>query len=177
MSEKEFYQIVQGLKAVYADPKYIADKFAMEVWFNLLKDIPYDICTMAVQSYMQSEKFPPTPADIRKYATQIKTPEQENMSELEAWSLVRKAVSNGNYGAEKEFEKLPPVIQKALGSPSAIREMASVDLNELETVEKSHFVRNYRAALDRHKADMQLNEGLRTAISEIKQGPLLGVET
>ena len=176
MTREEFSLIVKGLKAIYADPKYIADQFAFDTWYSLLKDIPYQVASMAVQSYLQTEKFPPTPADIRKYATQITETKEDSMSELEAWSLVRKAISNGNYGAEREFEKLPPVIQDAIGSPAWIREMASVDLDELETVGQSHFVRNYRISADRHKSNRQLNEGLRTAISEIKQSPLLGVE-
>ena len=165
MTEKQFYQIVQGLKAVYADPKYIADEFAMSVWYDLLKDLPYDIATMAVQRYMQTETYPPKPADIRRHAQEITSPVSEDMSEIEAWGLVRKAINNGIYGADKEFARLPKIIQDTLGSPARIREMASLDTSEVETIEQSHFIRNYRARLESHKREQQLNDGLREAIS------------
>jgi len=166
MTDKEFLSIAKGLKSVYADPKYIADDFAVEIWFNLLKDLPYEVCTMAVQSYMQTQAAPPTPADIRKLATKITSPESEDMSELDAWSMVRKAVRNGIYNAEVEYEKLPEIVQKTLGSPERIREMAQIPTDELEGVEQSHFVRNYRTQLQIHKQDMQMNESLRESIRQ-----------
>ena len=169
MTEKEFINIAKALKSVYADPKFISDQFAMEIWFKQLADIPYDIATMAIQKYIQVEKFPPTIADIRYYAREITSPASEDMSEVEAWSLVRRAINNGLYGAEKEFERLPKIIQSVLGSPERIRSMATLEPSDIETVEQSHFIRAYRARSEAHKRQKQLNEGLRTAIGSMRQ--------
>lgn len=166
MTGEHFQILIKGLKAVYSDPKFIPDQDAANVWYQLLKDIPYEVASIATQSYMQSEKFPPTPADIRRYATKITSPVTDDMSEIEAWSLVSKALKNGNYGAESEFAKLPPLIQQTLGDASRLREMAQLDTSEVETVEQSHFVRNYRAKVEAHKREMQFSEGVRKAISQ-----------
>ena len=170
MTEREFSTIVAGLKAIYSDPKYIEGKFTMDMWYGLLKDIPYDVANMATQAYMQSEKFPPTPADIRRYASQITAPKTEDMSELEAWDMVYKAmcsIVDGN--AEKEFKKLPQVIQQALGNPANLKEMSVSDIDQVMSVDKSHFIRNYRASLERHRSKMQLNEGLRVSIDRLRE--------
>jgi len=169
MTKEEFKQIVKGLKSIYAEPKFIADQDAFDMWFALLKDLDYEIASMATKAYMQSETFPPTPADIRRYAYKVTNPVTEDMSEIEAWGLVRKALNNGYYGAETEFEKLPPLIQETLGNPARLREMSQLDVSEVETVEQSHFVRNYRAKLESHRKNGQLDKGLQASINQIRQ--------
>ena len=116
MTREEFKTLVKGMKAVYAQPTFIPDQDAFNVWFELLKDIPYQQANVAIQKYMLTEKFPPTIADIREKATQIVESVDNSMSELEAWSLVRKAVRNSGYHSVEEFEKLPEACQRAVGS-------------------------------------------------------------
>ena len=66
MTREEFKTLVKGMKAVYAQPTFIPDQDAFNVWFELLKDIPYQQVNVAIQKYMLTEKFPPTIADIRE---------------------------------------------------------------------------------------------------------------
>lgn len=164
MEREEFKKIIKGLKSIYADPKFIADQFAFDMWYGLLGDLPYEVISMATKAYMQTETFPPTPADIRRYAYKVTSPVTEDMSELEAWGMVIKAIGNSLYGAEKEFAKLPPIIQQTLGNPARLREMASLETSEVETVEQSHFVRNYRAKLEASRRNGQLDKNLQTSI-------------
>lgn len=165
MTREEFGKIATGLRAVY---QIIGTQDAFDVWYSLLSDLDYKVASMATQAYMQTEHFPPTPADIRRYAESVTAPKTESMSEIEAWGLVQKAISNGNYGAEKEFNKLPKIIQETLGSPASIREMAQVNIEDGATVLASNFMRSYRAKLESHKHDMQLSEPLRTSIDQMR---------
>ena len=156
MTREEFKTLVKGMKAVYAQPTFIPDQDAFNVWFELLKDIPYQQANVAIQKYMLTEKFPPTIADIREKATQIVESVDSSMSELEAWSLVRKAVRNSGYHSVEEFEKLPEACQRAVGSAANLKEWALMDSERVETVEQSHFIRNYRTRritgfLSRHR--------------------------
>lgn len=169
MTSIEFKRLVAGLKAVYSDPKYISDDFAMDMWYGLLKDIPYDVANMATQAYMQSEKFPPTPADIRRYASQITSPITDDISEVEAWGKVSKAICNSLYHSEEEFAKLPKLIQQTLGNHIRLRELAELDVAQLQTVEASNFMRSYRARLEVHKRELQLNDSLRISINQMRQ--------
>ena len=149
MTRGEFKTLVKGMKAVYAQPTFIPDQDAFNVWFELLKDIPYQQANVAIQKYMLTEKFPPTIADIREKATQIVESVDSSMSELEAWSLVRKAIRNSGYHSVEEFEKLPEACQRAVGSAANLKEWALMDSERVETVEQSHFIRNYRTTVQR----------------------------
>lgn len=91
------------------------------------------------------------------------------MSELEAWAIVRKAIGRSNYYAEEEFEKLPEACKMAVGNPSNLREWAMMDSDQVGTVEQSHFVRNYRTAMQRIKEDRRVPEKVRIAIAEVKK--------
>ena len=169
MTKEEFKKIIKGLKSIYSDPKFIADQFAFDMWFGLLGDLPYEVVSMATKTYMQTETFAPTPADIRRYAYKVTSPVTNDMSELEAWGMVVKAIGNSLYGAEKEFAKLPPLIQQTLGNPARLREMASLETHEVETVEQSHFVRNYRAKLESSKRTGQLDMQLQNQIAQTRE--------
>ena len=168
MTKKEFLVIVKGLKAVYSDPKFLADGDAIDVWYGLLCDLPYQVLSTATQKYMMQEQFPPTIAGLRKKAAEITAPAHEDMSELEAWSLVRKALSNSGYNAEAEFDKLPELCQKVIGNPANLHEMALMDTETVNSVEQSHFIRNDRVALDRKRADSQVAPAIMQTIRALK---------
>lgn len=165
MERSEFSILVKTMKAVYSDPKFIADKDAFNVWYELLKDIPYEICQAAIHKYMSINKFPPTIADLRQLATEIVTPEQ--MNEGEAWSLVYKAICNSMYGANEEFAKLPPECQKAVGNPTILREWGMLDMSEVNTVIQSNFMRSYKVECKRSKEVKQLSQGTREIIQKL----------
>ena len=169
MEREQFKVLVKAMKAVYAQPTFIPDQDAFNVWFALLGDLPYKQAELAVQKHMATEKFPPTIADIREKAEQITSVKETEMSELEAWAIVRKAIGRSNYYAEEEFEKLPEACKMAVGNPSNLREWAMMDSDQVGTVEQSHFVRNYRTAMQRIKEDRRMPEKVRTAIAEVKK--------
>lgn len=169
MEREQFKVLVKAMKAVYAQPTFIPDQDAFNVWFALLGDLPYKQAELAVQKHMATEKFPPTIADIREKAEQITSVKETEMSELEAWAIVRKAIGRSNYYAEEEFEKLPEACKMAVGNPSNLREWAMMDSDQVGTVEQSHFVRNYRTAMQRIKEDRRMPEKVRTAIEEVKK--------
>lgn len=169
MEREQFKVLVKAMKAVYAQPTFIPDQDAFNVWFTLLGDLPYKQAELAVQKHMATEKFPPTIADIREKAEQITSVKETEMSELEAWAIVRKAIGRSNYYAEEEFEKLPEACKMAVGNPSNLREWAMMDSDQVGTVEQSHFVRNYRTAMQRIKEDRRMPEKVRTAIAEVKK--------
>lgn len=172
MTREEFKTLVKGMKAVYAQPTFIPDQDAFNVWFELLKDIPYQQANVAIQKYMLTEKFPPTIADIREKATQIVESVDSSMSELEAWSLVRKAVRNSGYHSVEEFEKLPEACQRAVGSAANLKEWALMDSERVETVEQSHFIRNYRTTVQRISEEKKLPESIRLLIASMRDNAL-----
>ena len=169
MTRDEFKILVKGMKAVYAQQTFLPDKDAFDMWFALLQDLPYKLANVAIQKHMLTEKFPPTPAEIREKAAQmIEVPETE-MSELEAWALVRKAIRNSGYHAQEEFDKLPEACREAVGNAANLEEWAKMDYEKVESVGQSHFIRNFRTAVLRIKEEQILPEQMRKLISEMRE--------
>lgn len=169
MKREEFKTLVKGMKAVYAQPTFIPDKDAFNVWYELLKDLPYKQVNAAIQKHMVTERFPPTIADLREKAVGIVEQKMDEMSELEAWALVREAIGNSLYHAEEEFELLPEACRIAIGNPDNLREWGMMDSEQVETVEQSHFIRNYRAAVKRISDDRKMPASVMTMIAEIQE--------
>lgn len=157
MTREEFSVIAKGMKAVYANPTFIADKDAFDVWYALLSDLDYALVSKATQDYMKSTSKIPTPADIRNRAEELTRGDE--LTETEAWSLVSKALRNGIYYAQDEFAKLPPLVQRAVGSYEQLRIWAS-DNEYNESVASSNFMRAYKTLCERNKRERTISGGL-----------------
>lgn len=177
MTREEFKMIVKGLKAIYTDPKFIYDSFAFDMWYMALADIPYEEVSLATQYYIQTSKCQPMPADIRDCVMRNRASKTDEISELEAWNMVYKASTNGLYGSQEEFDKLPEVIRLTLGNHISLKEMANMQEETLLSVEKSHFVRSYRATLEKLRTKKQLTQKVNQGIETIneKYNPTLSI--
>ena len=158
MEREEFKILVKAMKAVYAQPTFIPDKDAFDVWYGLLQDLPYEQANLAIQKYI---------ADIRTKATEIIAPAEESMSELQAWALVQRALRNSGYNSEEEFAKLPEACQRAVGTAANLKEWALMDSDQVATIEQSHFIRNYRTSVQRMKEEARLPENVRMLIADM----------
>lgn len=166
MNKDEFKVIIKAMKSVYTDPKFLPDADAWNVWFALLGDLPYAQVNIAVQKYMLTEKFPPTIADIRSAAIEVIDDSETDMSELEAWAYVRKAMSNSLYNSQSEFNRLPMACQKAVGDPSVLKDWAMADEMKLTQIEQ-RFAYAYRSAVERIKQDAKMPPAIKKQISEL----------
>lgn len=159
MTQQEFSVIVKAIKAVY--PTMLADDGAKDVWYMLLADLPYQQVATALHIHMQTSKYPPTIADLRENKADA------GLSEMEAWAMVRKALRNGNYGAEEEFDKLPDLVKKAVGAASNLRQWAQSDSGMMETIE-AHFLKAFRIQQTRATQEAQLSPQVKNLLEDIK---------
>jgi hypothetical protein len=121
----------------------------VSLWSSKFADEPYQLVQMAVNALLDTLQYPPTIADVKGKIRLLTT--QDAMSEMEAWGMVRKAIANGNYHSEQEYERLPDALKKVVGSPVMLRQWAMLDISELETVVQSNFMRSYRQVAERQK--------------------------
>lgn len=165
MTKDEFKLIVKGLKAVYTDPKFMPDNVSFDVWYSLLKDMDYKICSLATQRYMSTCKFPPTPADIRQQAADMAA---SDLTPLEAWAVVLKAIRTMQVDGEKEsFAALPDECKRAVGSPANLKNWAFyTDRDTLNSVEQSHFIGSYKAVCKQKHDDAQIPQRIRDMIDQ-----------
>lgn len=167
MEKEQFKILAKAMSVAWPNSSFMTETEQLDIWFSMLKDIPYRVASAAVQKYMSENHYPPAIADIRKEAANILAVDDGELPELAAWDLVRSAISNGYYGAEKEFEKLPDLVKQAIGSPTYLRNYA-VDQDFNESVAQSNFCRCYRTVLERKKQDSKLSLNLREEIKAIR---------
>ena len=171
MTKSETSAVLTILLIAY--PAFYKDKSEHELdavvkfWHKMFADDDAQLVTAAVEAFIASDKkgFPPVIGVIKNKIADLMRPEY--MTENEAWHLVAKAVSNGIYGAEQEFEKLPPVLQKLVGSPNQLRTWAMMDSESLHTVVSSNFMRSYKARAEYEREDLLMPGDVKKFISEL----------
>ena len=159
MTREEFKAIAMGLYVIYEVPK---NQTQFDVWYELLSDMDYATCEAGALAYSQTEHYQPTPANTRKKAMELMEIPSE-LSEGEAWYMVRKAIGNGIYGYEEEYAKLPESIQKAIGNAKQLHHWA-IDSDFNEGVVQSQFLRSYRTVEERRKTLEKLPQRTREAL-------------
>lgn len=152
MTFKEFGQLADAIKTYFPRDNMLPTPAAMELWYDMLKDIDYQTAYIGLKNHVATSKFAPTIADIRN-GVAIKQPHELN--EMEAWVLVSKAIRNSSYNSVDEYAKLPPAVQKAVGLPDQLRIWA-IDENYNEEVVMSQFQRCYRTELKRQEEIQKL---------------------
>ena len=167
MTEQEFSLLVKGMKAVYTFPDFLVDQFTFDMWYSLLKDIPYKVAAAALKHHMQTNPKVPTPADIRNGAYELTR--AERMSDSEAWALVSKAISQSGYNSQREYDALPPEVQKAVGDPRQLFVWSQTDIDSVETVIQSQFLRAYRTEVARAEQRAKMSPDILRLVEETQK--------
>lgn len=171
MTKSETVTLMAIIKIAY--PQYYSQQSdvapVIALWSDMFKDDDFKIVSAAVKSFIACDTrgFPPSIGIIKSYISKIVTPEE--LTEQEAWGIVRVALENSSYNSKEEFAKLPPDIQKLLGSHTQLMEWARTDISELNTVISSNFMRSYRARSKSIREYNALPNEVRSLISSISQ--------
>lgn len=174
MTREETIAIMAVLKAAY--PSYYKDmkrndaEAIIGLWESMFRDEPAEIVATAVKAHIASDVkgFPPHIGAIKAAIGKIKAPDE--MTEFEAWGHVLKAIRNSNYNSHEEFQKLPPVVQRLVGSPSQLREWAVMDSDTVNSVVASNFQRSYKVRAASEREFLALPTDVRQTIEQLSSG-------
>ena len=132
------------------------------VWHDIFRDEDGTIVAQAARNYVKTNKFPPTVAGIMEQLDLIKRTD----TDADLWKMIQKAVSNGTYGAVEEFDNLPSECKAFIGSPSALRDMAQIDIGTMNTIVKGQFLKNVRAIRNHQQVQKGLPLEVKMAIEK-----------
>lgn len=175
MNKQDASRLVYMIKSAYpnAYAKVSAEDMlgVIEIWATAFEDINFVDVMAALKAYIVSDVsgFAPVPGQIRKNI--VAYDNDRDLNESEAWALVLRAASNSIYHAAEEWEKLPPLVQKAVGTEYVLHEMA---MQELTSVDESNFKRIYRTLLVREQEKRLLPPSVREALEGRTQERLNG---
>lgn len=137
----------------------------VNLWAEMFADTPYELVGAAVKSYIATDVngYPPNVGVIKQHIKSLT--QKEELTEQEAVNLILKACSNSLYNSDKEFEKLPPVLQRLVGSPSMLKEWAGMDTDTVNSVVSSNLMRSFRAMSEQERQHQALPSATRNMIS------------
>lgn len=150
MTREETVKIIRIMVDSYPNYKPNNISETVDVWHMMLSEYSYEQISVALKAYILSDTNGFAPS-IGQLVAKIQTIIQpKELSEMEAWALVSKAIRNSGYNSVEEFAKLPPLVQKAIGLPDQLRTWA-LDEYYNEQVVSSNFMRCYRNEVENEK--------------------------
>lgn len=164
MNKKQFSFIIAALKSNYRNFG-VDTKEQIEFWYEMLKDIDYQILELAVKKLISEMVYPPTIADIRKAVAE--TIEEPMLDAAGAWGEVKLAIRNyGSYREEEALKSLSPITRKVIEGMGWKELCWSKSENEMAN--RAHFIKLYEALTDREKKEQVLSMQVRSDIKALQ---------
>lgn len=162
MTQQETIKVMALIQEVY--PRFMDGRnpnSTIALWGRMFEGEPYQIVETALMAFIahDTKGFAPSIGQIKESIAQMR--EGEQMSEIEAWGLVRRALRNGIYGYHEEYAKLPEDIRATLGDAKILHEWAMMDPDTVESVIASNFQRSYRRKRSAIRETMKLPPTIR----------------
>lgn len=151
MTRDETIKLLMVIQSAYPNFKPPDKTVAVDTWYTMLRDMDYNVVQMGLRAYITSDTSGFAPSIGQLINTIYLTQNPQELNEMEAWALVSKALRNGYYGAVEEFDNLPPLVQKAVGTPDNLRNWSQANTESVENVIQSNFMRSYRTVVKREE--------------------------
>jgi hypothetical protein len=151
MNREETIELMQEIEARYPTFAPSNPSKTVDVWLEEFEGFPFEVVLAGVKTFASTDTkgYPPSIGQVKDKMFSLATMNMPNVNE--AWDLVQRAIADSTYHAEERFEKLPPLLQKVVGSPTTLRNWGQTDNNTLGTVIYSQFVKTYETILTREK--------------------------
>lgn len=174
MNRIETIKLMAILQTAY--PQFYAKKTteemndAINLYMVMFEDEPAELVGMAVKALIKTRvsSWPPSIGEINEKIMQITQPDE--MTEMEAWYFVSRAICNSAYNSAEEFAKLPPVVQRIVGSPNQLREWALMDSGTINSVVSSNFQRSYKARAKNERDYLALPSSVKSYMLSLSDG-------
>lgn len=168
MTIKDARKLIAVFMVTYPNYKPIDTELAAATWADAMSEYTYEQVSVALKMYLKTSTsgFAPTPGQLIEKIQVVTQPEL--LSETEAWAIVRSSLSRCGYYSVEEFEKFPPIIQKAVGSPSQLRVWA-LDQDYNEGVVSAQFGRVYRTLAEKQKDFDKMPSNIQHRIEDVNK--------
>ncbi len=144
---------------------------SVEMWQMCLEDIPFAVAQKALAAHSVNSEFPPSIAEIRRAALQGAVEKCDTAEE--AWALVLHALKNSAYNSVQEFDKLPDICKRCVGSAQVLKSWAISEDVTTVSVARAQFLNAYRVMDSRERERAMMPPSIRDALDEAMKHNLL----
>lgn len=146
-----------------------------DLWKAEFRNDDINLVYAAVRLYMKRpEEYAPSIGQVRENMNFLLKSTGHELSDQDAWVLVSKACANGLHHAREEFEKLPPEVQKAVGSPEQLKAWARMDEETVQSVVSSNFKKTFRVTQERAKTEALIPQEVKAFVAGIAERMKIG---
>lgn len=181
-TQVEVAQAVGIIGSAY--PNYSPTKETVSVYYELLKDVPFDLLRVATMQCCAEigRKFAPSVGEILGAVAEIKRQVDGIPSQFEAWEDLIKAgrglkryqqkIDGEDFIVEERYKFLHPLVKtvaEQLGWPDRFPGSSSDEM-----ADRAHYYKAYESALSKHLRGEVTPTAVKAYIQE-KQSPLLAM--
>lgn len=143
MQRTDVIRVLGILKTAY--PRFYANvtkedaNEAVNLWSDMFSQEDVETVIIAVKNLINTLQFPPTIADVKNEL--YKLYQGEEKPDVELWNELKGALRQGIYYSAEIFPKLSNELQLFLGNPASLKELAMMDVENIDTVQKGIFLK------------------------------------
>lgn len=169
MTRDETYTAMRILQAAYPNfyrgMKKQQAEDVINLWATMFAGDDISLVTYALYQLIETHNgYPPTIADVKTKIKEIVGVATGEPTDEELWQTLRDAICNGIYSSDSVFNALPPILQRYVGNPNRLHDMACGDVSTLDTVVHGQFLRQIPAIRKRQEYERDMPPALRSAI-------------
>lgn len=153
MTRDDTKKLLLAISLTYPNFKTADLGAVIDVWHSILGTEDAQEIQDAFVTYAKTDTsgFAPSPGILCQMVAKRKTNE---LTDGEVIGKLTMASRNANYGFEEEFNKLPPLLQKAVGSPSVIRNWGLLESEELNYT-FNQLAKTYHRLVEDYKTEQE----------------------
>lgn len=157
MTRVIFKRFAEIVRENYPKEQILTNSTQVEIWFELLADIPDELCMKALKEWIANNKWAPHVSDIREYAAKAMQGPVKDWGS--AWATVETAIRRyGMYNEAEAMESLDDITREVVKNLG----FKSLCLSEADRIEfiKSQFKDLYNRKLERNLHALQTPQHL-----------------
>jgi len=164
MTKKEILQVITMLEGAGVQfSKNIETRIVVDLWYECFKNDKLEDITKAISELIQSSEPLFLNGLIGKIRERLVAKKCQFLDFSIAWQLIREAMHKCHPDIPQEttraYNSLPPMLKYLVGSAKHLEEMEyCLDVDVLETVEKSNMKKMYESLVAQSKADLQIGK-------------------
>lgn len=160
MTKGEIAKLLAVLAAAY--PKFEVDDVKVQVWYEMLGDLDYDVANIAIKKIIMLNTFPPAIAEVRRATAELMNPDR--VTKPEAWGEVIRAVKKyGHYRAKEAIASMSPATAQVVRCIG----WSEICLTEEPGVIRAHFLKMYDQIAAREQEKQLLSPTMQTEIKKL----------
>lgn len=130
MNREDIKRLLGMITITYPNFKLNDPALAVDVWHQILEpdDAQNIFDAFSVYARTDTSGFAPSPGKLHMM---IADRLSDEIDEGEIMTMLTLASRNANYGFQEEFDKMPKALQKAVGSPTNIRNWGQMEQDQL----------------------------------------------